>query len=75
MADPEVVDAMLGVLHDGFRLVSCDVLERASVGDYEALESLLRTEHELTSAAAVRSVRECAEAGQCLLDQRPDWGG
>jgi hypothetical protein len=74
VADPDVVDAMLGVLHDGFRLVSRDVLERASVGDFEAVESLLRSEHELTSAAAVRSVREFAEVAQDFLDGRPEWG-
>jgi hypothetical protein len=74
VADPDVVEAMLGVLHDGFRLVSREVLERASVGDFEAVESLLRSEHELSGAAVVRSLRGCAGAAQDFLDSRREWG-
>jgi hypothetical protein len=74
VADPEVVEAMLPVLLDGPRVVSVDVLRRATLDDIEVVESLLRTEHEMTTAAAVHSVRECADAAQQFLDSRPEWG-
>lgn len=65
---------MLSVLLDGPRVVSVDVLRRTTVEDLEALESLLQTELEMVRAASVRSVRECAEAGQDFLDAHPEWG-
>lgn len=74
VADPDVVQAILGVLHDGFRIVPVELLRRASVEDILAAESLLQSELEMTDASALRSLRGCAEAAQMFLDSRPEWG-
>lgn len=74
MADPEVVAALLNLAHDGFVLVSRDVIERTTVDDLDAVLSLLRLDLDCQRVETVRALRDFAAEAQRLLDERPDWG-
>lgn len=74
MADPDVVTAMLHLAHEGWSVVPDEVLARTTLADFEAVESLLRSDLDMATRERVRKLREVAVEAQRFLDARPGWG-
>ena len=74
MADPDVVASMLRLAHEGWSVVPEEVLARTTLADFEAVESLLRSDLDLQVRQRVQKLRECADEAQRFLEARPGWG-